>query len=86
MELLVKLEGVPEDIMKVLLAKGYFKTKTEAFRAGILQLGKEYGLMKISKEMEMELVARKLKQEEEEMKRNGERYLTEEEAMSKYRK
>ncbi len=40
--------------------------------------------MKISKEMEMELVARKIMQEKMEMKLKGERYLTEEEAMKKY--
>ncbi len=85
METLVKMEGIPAKVLEQLMKEGYFKTRTEAFRAGILQLGKEYGLMKISKEVEMELVARKLKQEEE-MKRNGERYLTEEEAMRKYRK
>ncbi len=86
METLVKMEGMPVKIMDELIKKGYFKTRTEAFRAGIMELGKGFGIMKISKELEMELVALKLKQEEDEMKRSGERYLTEEEAMRKYRK
>ena len=86
MDTLVKMSGVPETVLKQLVEKGYYKTKTEAIRAGILQLGKEYGLMKISKEVEMELVALKIEQEKREMKMKGERYLTEEEAMRKYRK
>lgn len=39
---------------------------------------------KISKELEMELVAHRLRHEELEMKLKGERYLTEEEAMKQY--
>ena len=45
MQTLVKLEGVPEEVLEVLVKRGYFKTKTEAIRAGILTLGKEYSLI-----------------------------------------
>ena len=40
--------------------------------------------LKISREMELELVAKKIMQEKREMKLKGERYLTEEEAWSGY--
>ena len=41
----VRLGGMPEEILNKLIKKGYFKTKTEAIRAGILELGKEYALI-----------------------------------------
>lgn len=82
METLVKLEGVPEDVLKVLVKKGYFKTKTEAIRAGILAIGKEYAVLK---DLELQLVALKIASEEAEMKSKGERYLSEEEVAKKYR-
>ncbi len=85
MQTLVKLEGVPEEVLEVLVKRGYFKTRTEAIRAGILTLGKEYSLINTPKDLEMELVALKLKKEEEEMKRKGEKFLTEDEALGKYR-
>ncbi len=45
METVVRLSGVVEDILNELVEAGYYKTKTEAFRAGILELGKEYGVL-----------------------------------------
>lgn len=84
METLVKMSGVPEDILNLLVAKGYFKTKTEAFRAGILELGKEFNLLKDSKELELELVALKMVKEEAEMKTSGKKYQSLDEVKKKY--
>ncbi len=42
MEMVVRLEGVVENIVEKLLSQGYYKTKAEVIRAGILELGKEY--------------------------------------------
>ncbi|MDP2666493.1 MAG: hypothetical protein Q8P05_03265 [Candidatus Diapherotrites archaeon] len=84
METLVKMSGVPEDILTLLIAKGYFKTKTEALRAGVLELGKEYHLLDDPKELELELVAFKMKLEDEEMKNKGMQFETEENVKKKY--
>lgn len=44
-EVLLRLNGVVERILEMLVKKGYYKTKSEAIRAGILELGKEYALI-----------------------------------------
>ncbi|MFH0817625.1 MAG: hypothetical protein V1909_03240 [Candidatus Micrarchaeota archaeon] len=59
METVVKFEGVPEYILDSLITMGYFKTKTEALRAGVLGLGKEYGIIRNPQAIEDELAARK---------------------------
>lgn len=69
MEMLVKLEGVPEELVLLMMEEGYFKTKTELVRAGILELGKEYNLLKSPEELEAMLVAAKIKQMDEEVKK-----------------
>jgi Arc/MetJ-type ribon-helix-helix transcriptional regulator len=45
METVVRFEGMVEKILNELVASGYFKTKSEALRAGILELGKEYHII-----------------------------------------
>ena|SRR3989338_105173 len=62
METVVKFEGVPEYILDSLVTMGYFKTKTEALRAGVLELGKEYGILGNLQTLEDELAARKAKE------------------------
>ncbi|MFH1239667.1 MAG: hypothetical protein V1672_00445 [Candidatus Diapherotrites archaeon] len=44
-EILIRLKGVPEDVLIALIQKGYYKTKSEAIRAGLLELGKQYELI-----------------------------------------
>ncbi len=44
-ETVVRLDGAIEQILQMLLHRGYYKTKAEAIRAGILELGKEYALV-----------------------------------------
>lgn len=53
-QILVRLEGKPKEILHDLLDKGYFKTKNEVIRAGILQLEKEY----LSKERGEQAIAK----------------------------
>ncbi|VVB65710.1 Uncharacterised protein [Candidatus Gugararchaeum adminiculabundum] len=84
METLIKLEGVPEEVLLLLLEEGYFKTKTEAIRAGLLGLGKEYNLLKSPEELEERLVAMKVKRLEEETKAGKGKVLSEEEVRKKY--
>lgn len=84
MENLIKMSGVPEDILNLLIAKGYFKTKTEAIRAGILELGKEYCILKSPEELELELVALKIAKQEAGIKAKKQRFITEKEVKQKY--
>ena len=44
-ELLVRLKGAPEEVLESLVEEGFFGTKSEAIRAGILELGKEYNII-----------------------------------------
>jgi len=85
MDTLVKINGVPAITLGLLIEKGYFKTKAEVIRAGILNLGEKYALnLKDPKEMELNLVALKIKAQEKEMKKSGKKYLTLEEVKKKY--
>ena len=59
METVVRLEGVVELILERLVELGYFKTRSEAIRAGVMGLGKEYRLMDPQK-IEDELAVRKI--------------------------
>jgi len=84
LESVIKLSGVPEDVLELLISKGYFKTKTEAIRAGVLSLGKEYKVLKSPEELELDLVALKIAKEEAEMKASGRKYISEGEVKKKY--
>lgn len=44
-QVLVRFRGAPEEVLKSLVKKGYFNTKSEALRAGIIKLGKEYNIV-----------------------------------------
>ncbi len=63
MEMVVRMEGMVETVLNRLVKKGYYKTKSEAVRAGIMELGKEYALVG----EENYLVARKIRQMEREI-------------------
>lgn len=45
-KLLVRLSGATAEMLNELIRRGYFSTKSEAVRAGILRLGEEFGLFK----------------------------------------
>jgi Arc/MetJ-type ribon-helix-helix transcriptional regulator len=42
---LVKLKEVPASVLTKLVEKGYYITKSEARRAGIVRLGQEFGVV-----------------------------------------
>ena len=84
MDTLVKLEGVQEGIVSLLLKNGYFKTKAEIFRAGILGLAKEYNLLKPPEEIERELVALKIAEADREIRAGKKRVFSEREVKKKY--
>jgi hypothetical protein len=76
------INGAPELILAKAVELGLARSKSEAIRLGIFSLNKEYSLIK---DLEMELVAKKIMKEKAEMKAKGERYLTEEEALRPYK-
>jgi len=78
----LQFKGVPEVILEKAVEVGLARSKTEAIKMGIFALNREYNLVK---DLEMELVGRKIEREKAEMKRKGLKYLSEEEALAKYR-
>jgi len=68
--LLVRLSGATAEILNELVKRGYFSTKSEAIRAGILRLGEAFMLVKTPSEYWKELEA--------ELKRSGRRMTHEE--------
>ncbi len=74
--------GATEVILEKAVELGLARSKTDALRLGALALNREY---KLVKDFEMEMVERKILKEKQEMARKGERYLTEKEALAKYR-
>ncbi len=84
MDTLVKMQGMPEIVLTTLLKKGYYKTKTEAIRAGVLSLGEKYKVLEELHEQELNLVALKIKHEEQKMKQKNKKLLSEEEVKKKY--
>lgn len=83
METVVKFEGVPEYILDRLVKMGYFRTKTEALRAGVLGLGKEYGILGNLQEVEDELAARKAQEESSRIKAGKEKTYSLDEVLKK---
>jgi hypothetical protein len=47
-KLLIRLSGAAAEVLNELVRRGYFATKSEAIRAGILRLGENFGLFKPS--------------------------------------
>ena len=83
-ETLVRFEGAQELILEKLTELGIFKTRSEVIRAGILELGKEYNIFKDAKDLEDELVARKMKRISAEIKKGKVKVFTEEQVKKKY--
>ena len=69
-KLLVRLSGVVANILNELVGRGFFATKSEAIRMGILRLGEDFGFFKPSMHYWRELG--------EEIRRTGRRMTHEE--------
>ncbi len=83
-EMLIRLDGSVEQTLNRLVEAGFFKTKTEAIRAGILELGKEYQVVKSKEEIMDELAVAKMQRLEAEFKAGKRKVFTEEEVKRKY--
>ncbi len=49
-KVLVKLKGVPANVLSKLVEGGYYSTKSEALRAGVVRLGQEFGIVSPTEE------------------------------------
>jgi len=78
----LEFEGTTELILEKAVELGLARSKTDALRMGVFALNREY---KLIKDIELELVSRKIMKEKNEMVEKGEKYLSEKEALSKYR-
>ena len=78
----LSFQGLPELILQKAVDLGIARSKTDALRMGIFALNKEFSLVK---DAGAEMAARNLMDEEKEMKRTKTKYLSEKEALSKYR-
>ena len=81
---LVRLEGAQELIVEKMTHTGMFKNKSEVIRAGILELGKRHKVYKNFKELEDELVLRKMIKIDTEIKQGKRKVWTEEQVKKKY--
>src|SRR5712692_6813888 len=54
-KVLVKLKGVPASVLSKLVEKGYYSTKSEALRAGVVRLGQDFGIVSPTEEAWMRM-------------------------------
>jgi len=81
---LVRLEGAQELIVEKMTRTGMFKNKSEIIRAGILELGKKHHVYKSFKELEDELVLRKMIKIDNEIKQGRRKVWAEEQVKKRY--
>ncbi len=81
---LIDLQGPQELILEKALELGLYKTKAEAVRGAINELGREYKIFKDAQGLEDELVARKMIQIDKEIKQGKRKVFNENEVKKKY--
>ncbi len=74
--------GTTELILEKAVEVGLARSKTDALRMGIFALNREYNLVK---DIELELASKKILDEKKQMAAKGEKYLSEKDALKKYR-
>ncbi|MCK4328063.1 MAG: hypothetical protein KAW41_06400 [Candidatus Diapherotrites archaeon] len=83
-DVLVHLDGAVEKTLLRLVNTGFFKTKSEAVRAGILELGKEYHVIKSREERMDELALEKMQGIDAEIKGGKRKTFTEKQVAKQY--
>jgi len=81
---LVGLQGPQELILEKVVGLGLYKTKSEAIRSAVNQLGKEHKLFKDAEALEDELVSRKMIQIDSEIRKGKRKVLSEKEVKKQY--
>lgn len=82
-EFLVRLKGKPKECMDQLLKEGYFNTRSEIVRLGVIELSKRYLTNDISKE-ELELVGKAVERDLKKIKNNKEKLYTEKDLLKAF--
>ena len=83
--LLVRFEPAQEFVLNKLTRIGIYKTRSEAIRAGIMQLGKEHSLFSNANDLENELVAKKMIKISKEVSEGKRKIFSESEVKKKYK-
>ena len=83
-DLLIRMQPAQELVLEKLTRTGIFKTKSEAIRAGIMGLGKEYPISGNAQELEDELVVKKMLKLSQETKQGKRKVFTLEEVKKKH--
>lgn len=83
-DILVHLDGAVDKALRNLVEVGFFKTKAEVVRAGILELSKEYQIVKSREEILDELAVKKMQHLDAEISQGKRKVLTEREVVKKY--
>lgn len=84
MMLNIKLEGFPEEILRGMVELGIASNKTEAIRLALMDYNEHHRIRKVEQYVEDELVVRKMKQIDREIKKGKRKVLSEEEVLKKY--
>lgn len=82
-EFLVRLKGKPKEYMDRLIEEGYFKTKSEIVRLGVLEVSMKYLNNDVSKE-EFSLVVSAVEKELKNIKKNKQKLYSEKDFKKKY--
>lgn len=82
-DFLVRLKGKPKEYMDRLIQEGYFKTKSEIVRLGVLEVSMKYLNNDISKE-ELSLVGTAVEKELRDIKKNKQKLYSEKDFKKKY--
>lgn len=83
-DLLIRVQPAQELVLEKLTRTGIFKTKTEAIRAGIMCLGKEYKMFESAQQLEDELVVKKMLKIDKEIQTGKRKTYSEEDMKRKY--
>lgn len=83
-EAIVRLEPIQDLVIEKLTKAGIFKTKAEVIRAGVVKLGKEYGIIGEIKQIEDELALKKLQKISAKIKNGTIKTLSLDEVKKKY--
>jgi len=80
MQMLVRMDGMVEKVLERLVVDGYYKTRAEAVRAGILEIGREYAIIG---NKEPALVSKRISQMQSEVKSGKKRMVPLEEVAAR---
>ena len=80
----VDMGDFPEMVIAKAIDMGIVKTKNEAIRLSVISLNKEFNLIN-EKDIEMQMVAKRIDFEKQEMKNNNEKYISAKNALTKYK-